>query len=80
MINALVYPCIKNINFSDINLIIDLSNDRVLIIPLEKFPSIKNLSSQERKSFEIIDDNYLSFLSIDDVFSLEELIGLSKED
>ena len=79
MINELVYPCIKNINFSDINLIINLSNDRVLIIPLEKFPSIKNLSSQERKSFEIIDDNYLSFLSIDDVFSLEELIGLSKE-
>ena len=80
MINELVYPCIKNINFSDINLIINLSNYRVLIIPLEKFPSIKNLSSQERKSFEIIDDNYLSFLSIDDVFSLEELIGLSKED
>ena len=80
MINELVYPCIKNINFSDINLIINLSNDRVVIIPLEKFPSIKNLSSQERRSFEIIDDNYLSFLSIDDVFSLEELIGLSKED
>lgn len=80
MINTLVYPGIKNIKFSDINLIINLSNDRVLIIPLEKFPSIKNLSSQEKKSFEIIDDYYLSFLSIDDVFSLEELIGLSRED
>ena len=78
MINTLVYPGIKNINFSDINLVINLSNDRVLMIPLEKFPTIKNLSAQEKKLFEIIDDNYLSFLAIDEVFSLEELIGLSR--
>ncbi len=76
----MVYPGIKSIHFNDTNLFVNLTNDRVFIIPLEKFPSIKNLSFEERKSFEIIDDKYLSFLSIDDVFSLEELIGLSQED
>lgn len=34
----------------------------------------------KKKSFEIIDDRYLSFLSMDDIISLEELIGLSQED
>ena len=80
MISTSVYPGIKSIHFHDTNLFVNLTNDRVFIIPLEKFPSIKNLSFEERKSFEIIDDKYLSFLSIDDVFSLEELIGLSQED
>ena len=80
MISSLVYPGIKSIHFNDRNLFVDLTNDRVFIVPLEKFPSIKNLSGEEKKSFEIIDDIYLSFLSIDDVFSLEELIGLSQED
>ncbi len=57
-------------------LFVQLDNDRAFIVPLEKFAVLKNLSEEEKKDFEIIDDKYLSFLSIDDVFSLEELIGL----
>lgn len=77
MINAAVYPAIKNIEFINSSvLFVHLDNDRTFIIPLDKFPAIKNLSSKEKESFEIIDDKYLSFLAIDDIFSLEELIGL----
>ena len=47
------------------------------MVPLDKFPAIKNLSSEEKKLFEIIDDIFLSFLAIDDIFSIEDLIGLS---
>ena len=76
MNNTIIYPAIKNIEFLNSSILfVHLTNDRVFIIPLEKFPAIKNLSAEEKKAFEIIDEKYLSFLAIDDVFSIEELIG-----
>jgi hypothetical protein len=48
-------------------------------VPLDKFPVIKALSSDEKKACEIIDDRYLSFPAIDEVYSIEELIGLQNE-
>ena len=79
MNNALIYPGIHNIEFINSSILfVHLTNDRVFIVPLDKFPVIKNLSPEEKKAFEIIDDKYLSFLAIDEVFSIEELIGLSE--
>lgn len=78
MNNALVYPGIQNIEFiNNAILFVHLTNDRVFIVPLDKFPVIKDLSSEEKQEFEIIDDKYLSFLAIDEVYSIEELIGFS---
>lgn len=77
MTNAIASPGIKNIEFINSSILfVHLSNERTFILPLEKFPSIKNLSEEEKKSFEIIDNRYLSFLAIDEVFGIEELIGL----
>ncbi len=76
MNNTIIYPAIKSIEFINSSILfVHLSNDRVFIVPLDKFPVIKNLSAEEKKAFEIIDEKYLSFLSIDDVYSIEELIG-----
>ena len=76
MNNSIVYPAIKNIEFINSSILfVHLTNDRVFIVPLDKFPIIKKLSSEEKKDFEIIDEKYLSFLAIDEVFSIEELIG-----
>lgn len=81
MINTLTKIGIKAIEFIDSSIMfVHLDNDRTFIIPLDKFPSIKNLSKEEKKDFEIIDDMYLSFLAIDDVFSVEELIGVKIPD
>jgi len=78
MNNTIVYPGIKNIEFINSSILfVHLQNDRVFIVPLDKFPAIKNLSAEEKKAFEIIDDTYLSFLSIDEIFSVEELIGIN---
>lgn len=78
MNNSIVYPAIKNIEFINSSILfVHLTNDRVFIVPLEKFPVIKKLSSEEKKDFEIIDEKYLSFLAIDEVFSIEELIGFA---
>ncbi len=77
MINATLYPGIKNIEFINGSILfVHLTNDRVFIVPVDKFPAIKNLSADEKQLFEIIDNKYLSFLAIDDVYSLEELICL----
>ena len=73
-----IYPCIRSIELINSSIMfVHLDNDRTFIVPLEKFPAIQQLSSDDRKAFEIIDDKYLSFLSIDEVYSIEELMGLS---
>ncbi len=45
-------------------------------MPLNEFPKIQALSRSERKDFEIIDDHNLSFLALDDIYSINELIGI----
>ena len=77
MITAHVNTEIRNIEFLNSSIMfIHLSNDRTFIVPLDQFPSIKALSLSQKRDFEIIDGNHLSFLAIDDVFSLVDLIGL----
>jgi hypothetical protein len=70
-------PKIKSIEFLNSSIMfVHLDNDRTFLVPLEKFPDIKSLTDSQRMDFEIIDDNHLSFVSIDEVYSLEELLGL----
>ena len=74
---AVIYPSIKSIQFmSNSILFVHLDNDRMFMVPWEKFPVLKNLSDEQKLEFEIIDDKYLSFLSIDEVFNIEDLIGI----
>ena len=78
MNNKLTYPGIQNIEFINSTILfVHLTNERVFIVSLDKFPVIKNLSSEQKREFEIIDDKYLSFLAIDEIYSVEQLIGLS---
>ena len=78
MNTVLIYPSIKAVEFINSSIMfVHLDNDRTFIVPLEKFPAIQKLSAEEKKAFEIIDDQNLSFLSIDEIYSIEELIGLS---
>ena len=70
-------PKIKSIEFLNSSvLFVHLDNDRTFLVPLEQFPAIKNLTSEERKDYEIIDNTHLSFLSIDEVYSVNDLIGI----
>ncbi len=76
MNNIITKPTINSISFLKNDLLVALNNDRLFIVPLEKFPTIQQLSLEERNDYEIIDNSHLSFLAIDDVFSIEDLIGL----
>ena len=67
---------ITNVDFIAKNvLLIGLSNQRTFFVPLDKFPELLNLTEQEKKDFEIIDNQYLSFLSISEIYSLHDLVG-----
>ena len=72
-----IYPAIAAVEFINSSIMfVHLSNDRTFIVPLDKFPSIKALSKEAKKNFEIIDEKYLSFLEMDEIYSIEELIGI----
>ena len=77
MITDVKTPEIRNIEFLNSSIMfVHLSNDRTFIIPLEQFPEIKALSPEQKREFEIIDGNNLSFLALDEVYSLSDLVGI----
>ncbi len=70
-------PKIKSVEFLNSSIMfIHLANDRTFLVPLDQFPTIKKLTTEQKKDYEIIDDAHLSFLAIDDVFSVAELLGM----
>ena len=68
---------IRDIEFLNSSIMfVHLTNDRTFILPLDQFPEIKTLTPDQKKDFEIIDGINLSFLSLDEVYNLSELVGL----
>jgi hypothetical protein len=57
-------------------MLLSLSNDRTFILPLEKFKAIAELTDAQRKDYEVIDGENLSFLDLDEIYGLQELIGM----
>ena len=53
-----------------------LTNDRTLFIPLDKFKEIAALSPAEKSNFEVIDGENLSFLALDEIYNIHDLIDL----
>lgn len=71
-------PELRKISFTEENVLsVYLSNGRTVLVPLDTFPSIAQLSDEQRQDFEIIDNQYLSFLATDEVYGLEELLGIA---
>lgn len=67
---------ITNVRFDDQNMmILDLSNNHSILIPANDLRDISQLSTQEREDFEIIDGEYLSFLDIDEIYYLNDLLA-----
>jgi hypothetical protein len=74
---ALHSPSIRNIEFLNNSILfIHLDNDRTFLVPLDNFPAIKFLTQEQKKEYEIIDEYNLSFLAIDEIYSVNELIGI----
>lgn len=70
-------PEIKDVQFvGNSAMLLSLTNDRTLIVPLDKFKEIAALSPAEKSDFEVIDGENLSFLALDEVYNIHDLIGL----
>jgi hypothetical protein len=68
---------IKDLQFTGNSaMLLFLSNEKTFIIPLDKFDAIAKLSPEEKKDFEVIDGENLSFLALDEIYSLHDLIGI----
>jgi hypothetical protein len=68
---------IKDIQFvGNSAMMLFLSNDRTFIVPLDKFEAIAQLSPSQKADYEVIDGDNLSFLAIDEIYNIHELIGL----
>jgi hypothetical protein len=77
MITTTNTPEIRNIEFLNSSIMfVHLSNDRTFIVPLDQFVEIKALTPQQKTEFEIIDGTNLSFLAIDNVYTLSDLTGI----
>ena len=57
-------------------MLLSLTNDRTLIVPLDNFKEIAALSPAEKRDFEVIDGENLSFLALDETYNIHDLIGL----
>jgi hypothetical protein len=76
MITTAEKIAIKDIQFvGNSAMLVSLSNDRVFIVPLTSFKKIAKLSDDEKKDFEVIDEDNLSFLALDEIYSIQELLG-----
>jgi len=76
--STLTLPYITSLGFpNDSEILICLSNNRVVTIQVADFPEIKMIPHSERSNFTITDGYYVDFESIKprNLFSLAELIG-----
>ncbi|MBZ0203603.1 MAG: DUF2442 domain-containing protein [Ignavibacteria bacterium] len=53
-----------------------LQGGRVLTVPVNKFPEIKKLKSSQRKSYHIAGGISLDFDDSDEVYHVNELLGI----
>ncbi len=56
-----------------------LRDGRVLLAPLQNFPSIEQLSPAQRRKLTIVDDQLLMFQDCDEIFHLEQFLGKEQE-
>ena len=70
---------IKDLDFSSKRgkIIAQLSDGRVVIVPVSFFPDIKNLSVKEREQWMVLDDQYFTFEHLTRIYSILDLMKLS---
>jgi len=67
-------PKIKKIDFVDNKILVYMTDGRVIISPLTKFPSIKKLTPEQRKKWYLFGNGF-SFDDCNEVFHIEQILG-----
>lgn len=58
---------------------LDLADGRSIAVPLKYFPEIEQLNAKERHKHTIVDDRTLLFFHLDQVYHLEDFMGLEEK-
>ncbi len=75
-----VSPTIKKVTFEIRDKItIHLTDGRILIAPLSRFPSIRKLSEAQRKKYTIGDGVVLNFHDADEIFHIQDFFGVPED-
>lgn len=75
-----ITPQIKKIDFSlkgKINFY--LKDGRIIIVPLSYFPEIKKLNLNQRKKWQILDNNAFTFDDASEVWHIEQVLGKEQD-
>ena len=73
-------PKIKKLDFSMRGHIsIYLQDGRILIAPLSRFPSIKEMSLDQRQKYGLADGNTIIFQHCDEAYHLQDFLGLPED-
>ena len=70
-----VTPLIKSANFRGDKMVIHLTDERVLILPMSKFPEIEKLTPSQRRKHKLLAGTGLMFDDLDTVFHVSDFLG-----
>ena len=71
-----VKPIIERISFRKPGyMTIQLEDGRMLLAPLNHFPTIAGLTATQRRQYQIIDDTILLFRDDDEVYHVQDFLG-----
>lgn len=75
-----IRPTITQIDFKHKSKItLHLADGRDISCPLDLYPSIKNMKATERRKFKILKGQIIMFQSIDEVYHLQNFLGLQQD-
>lgn len=69
---------IKKLDFKSFRgkMVVYLTDDRQILVPLSLFPDIKRLSVKDRSDWLILDDQFFTFAKLSNIYSIEEIMRL----
>ena len=70
---------IKDLNFKAHRdkMLVRLTDDREVLIPVSFFPDIKQMSVKEREKWMVLDDQYFTFENMTRVYSILDLLKVA---
>ena len=75
-----ISPVIKKLSFNiPGEMKVYLEDGRKIITPLKLFPSIKKLSFNQRKKWQIVDDQIIAFRDSNEYIHLEHILGKEQD-
>ena len=52
-----------------------LTDNRIVVVPVSRFPEVKRLSRAQREDYMIMDDQYFSFEALSKIYSIKDVLS-----